>query len=106
MTEINHIVVQDLGLVIYRVFLPDGTTREFDDLEQAIACAGEHDATGFQLLFPDGTTSTVGRVYQLRDGERSHVIRHFSTELALISSHCPRLPRRSTPAQQAERASR
>lgn len=69
MTEINHIVVQGLGLVSYRVILPGGSSREFDDLEEAIAYAGEHDATGFQLLFPDGTETTVGSVYQFRNGE-------------------------------------
>ena len=70
MTGINHIVVQDPGLVTYRVILPDGSSREFDDLEAAIRYAGEHDATGFQLLFPDGTTSTVGRVHRLTVDEQ------------------------------------
>ena len=69
MNEINHIVVKDLGMVSYRVILPDGSSQEFDDLEEAIAYAGDNDASGFQLLFPDGTASTVGRVFQLRHGE-------------------------------------
>ena len=55
MYEINHNVVRDLGLVAYRVTLAGGSNRE-------------NDATGFQLLFPDGTTS-VGGVFQLRNGE-------------------------------------
>ena len=70
MTDINHIVVKGLGMVSYRVFLPDDSSRDFDDPEQAIAYAGDHDAIGFQLLFPDGTASTVGRVFQLRNEEQ------------------------------------
>lgn len=69
MTEINHIIVQNLGTVSYRVILPDGSSQDFDDLEEAIAYAGDHAATGFQLLFPDGTASTVGGVFQLPNGE-------------------------------------
>lgn len=59
MGEINYIVFADQGLVAYRFVMDGGEIREFEDLEQAIRFAQEHDVAHVDVVFPDGEVHTI-----------------------------------------------
>ena len=62
MDDVNHIFMvngKNRGLVKYCLAQTDGSTREFDDLEQAIEFAKINDVYEIGVVFPDGDVQSI-----------------------------------------------
>ena len=59
MSEVNHIFVDNLGLVTYRFVLYDGDVREFDDLEEGIQFDAANEVCEVGVVFPDGDVQWI-----------------------------------------------
>ena len=57
--EVNYIVFADQGLVTFRFVMDGDEIHEFDDLEQAIRFAQQHDVAHVGVVFPDGDVHLI-----------------------------------------------